>query len=129
MPSSTDFRDRALGLLLPFGPVTARSMFGGYGLYLDGIMFGLIAYDTLYFKVDDGNRDDYVKAGTGPFTYEGKRRPVQMSYFQIPAAVLDDPVALAKWAELAHQAAKRSRAKNPKRRNRGTPHPTPRRKP
>jgi len=104
-------------------------MFGGYGLYLDGIMLGLIAYDTLYFKVDDGNRDDYIKAGTGPFTYEGKRRPVQMSYYEIPEAILDDPAALAKWAELAHQAAKRSRAKNPQRRNRGTPHPTPRRKP
>jgi DNA transformation protein len=128
MPSTAEFRDRALGLLLPFGPVTARSMFGGYGLYLDGLMFGLIAYDTLYFKVDDGNRDDYIKAGTGPFTYEGKRRPVEMSYYQIPEAVTEDPTTLATWAEAAHQAAKRARAKNPPRRKRGNSHPTPRRR-
>lgn len=129
MPSTTDFRDRALGLLLAFGPVTARSMFGGYGLYLDGVMFGLIANDTLYFKVDDGNRDDYVKAGTGPFTYEGKRRPVEMSYYRIPDAVMEDPTTLASWAERAHQAAKRARAKNPPRRKRRNAHPTPRRHP
>ena len=128
MPSSTDFRDRALGLLLSFGPVTARAMFGGYGLYLDGLMFGLIANDTLYFKVDDGNLDEYIKAGTGPFTYEGKRRPVEMSYYQIPEALMNNPTTLAKWAERAHQAAKRSRLKNPQRPRRSSSRPTPRRK-
>lgn len=116
-----------LGLLLPFGPVTARAMFGGYGLYLDGLMFGLIAYDRPYLKVDDDNREDFVNAGTGPFTYEGKRRPVQMSYYQIPAAILDSPEDLAKWAERAHQAAKKSRAKNPPRRKQNKRHQTPRR--
>ena len=91
-------------------------MFGGYGLYLDGLMFGLIAYDTLYFKVDDGNRKDYVRAGTGPFTYEGKRRPVKMSYFQIPEILMEDPAELTIWAEKAYAAAKRSRAKKPRKR-------------
>ena len=116
MPSSTDFCDRALGLLLSFGPVTARAM------------FGLIAHDTLYFKIDDGNHDDYIKAGAGPFTYEGKRRPVEMSYYQVPEAFMDNPTSLAKWVERAHQAAKRSRAKNPPRRKRSNAHPTPRRR-
>jgi DNA transformation protein len=128
MPSSTAFRDQVLGRLLPFGPVNARAMFGGYGLYLDGLMFGLIAYDTLYFKVDDGNRDDYIEAGTNPFTYEGKRRPVKMSYYQIPEAVMTDPGDLAIWAERAHQAAKRSKAKSPPRRKRSSTSPTPRHK-
>lgn len=128
MPSSTEFRDRALGLLLSLGPVTARAMFGGYGLYLDGVMFGLIAYDKLYFKVDDGNREDYIKAGTGPFTYEGKRRPIEMSYYQVPDPFMKNPTTLVKWAELALHAAKRSRAKNPPRRKQSMAHPMPRRK-
>lgn len=118
MPSTADFRDRALGLLLPFGPVTARSMFGGYGLYLDGVMFALIAYDTLYFKVDDGNRDDYIEAGTGPFTYAGRHRPVEMSYYRIPEVVMEDLGVMAQWAERAHQAARRSKAKSPPRKSR-----------
>lgn len=121
MPSSTEFRDRALGALLAFGPVESRAMFGGYGFYLDGVMFGLIAYDMLYFKVDDGNRDSFVEAGMKPFTYEGKRRPVEMSYYQIPPAVFDDPGELADWAEASLAAAKRSRRKNPPRKKKARP--------
>ena len=118
MPSSPAFRDRALGLLLPFGPVTARAMFGGYGLYLDGLMFALIAHDVLYFKVDDGNRADYVAAGAGPFTYAGKHRPVEMSYYRVPDGVLADPMTLADWAGKSHRAAARAKAKKPPRKAR-----------
>jgi DNA transformation protein len=38
-----------------FGPVTIRKMFGGYGVYHDGLMFALVADDTLYLKADDEN--------------------------------------------------------------------------
>jgi DNA transformation protein len=107
--SSPAFRDRALARLLPFGPVQARAMFGGYGLYLDGIMFALIAFDRLYLKADDGNRDDFRQAGTGPFTYDGRRRPVEMSYWEVPTAVFDDPPRLADWANKAHAAARRAK--------------------
>ena len=116
MASSPGFRDRMLGALLPFGPVRARAMFGGYGLYLDGVMFALIAYDTLYFKVDDGNRGDFLAAGMRPFTYQGKRRPVEMSYYAVPPRLFDDPGALAGWADGAHRAAQRARRTPPRRR-------------
>ena len=99
-----------LGLLLPFGPVRARAMFGGYGLFLDEVMFGLIAGDTLYFKVDDENRPAYVAAGTGPFTYRRRTRTVEMSYYQVPQQVTADPVEMADWASGAHAAARRGRA-------------------
>jgi DNA transformation protein len=116
MASSKDFRDQMLGRLLLFGPVLSRSMFGGFGFYLDGIMFALIAYDQIYFKVDDGNRQEYIDAGMGPFTYEGKKKPIQMSYFLVPPDVLDDPIELAEWAGWALDAAKRSKATKPTRR-------------
>lgn len=109
MASSTETRDRVLGLLLPFGPVRARAMFGGFGLFLDDVMFALIARDILYFKVDDDNRPDYVAAGAGPFTYAGKRRPIEMSYYQVPETVMDDVAALADWAGNAHEAARRAK--------------------
>lgn len=115
MASSPAFRDRALGVLLPFGPVQARAMFGGYGLYLDGIMFALIAYDTLYFKVDDGNRGDFIAEGMRPFSYQGRGRPVEMSYYEVPPALFDDPGALAEWAERSHRAARRARQAQPRR--------------
>ncbi len=120
MSSSTEFRDKVLGLLLVFGPVQARAMFGGYGVYFDGLMFGLLADDVLYFKVDDENRQDYIDAGSGPFTYEGKSRPVEMSYYRVPDALMNDPGGIAEWAERAHQAALRSRIGQPPRRARRT---------
>lgn len=110
MPKS-QFCDRVLAQLNQVNAITARSMFGGYGLYLEGVMFALIAYDTLYFKVDDGNRDDYLTAGMSPFTYEGKGKPIQMSYYQLPESVFEDVSALAAWVEKAHAAARRAKAK------------------
>ena len=119
MASSKEFADEVVGRLLPLGPVAWRRMFGGFGIYLDGVMFGLIAYDTLYFKIDDGNRPDYEAAGSHPFTYEGKRKPVEMSYWRVPDDVYDDIEALATWGERAHSAARRAKAKKgPKRRAR-----------
>jgi len=118
MPSTKAFRDEMLGRLLPFGPVEARAMFGGFGLYLDGLMFALIAYDRLYFKADDGNRDAFVGAGAAPFSYQGRNRPIELSYYEVPGAVLDNPGRLADWAGHARDAARRARAKKPKRRQR-----------
>lgn len=54
MARSKEFADEAAGRLLPFGPVVARRMFGGFGIFLDGVMFGLIGFDKLFFKVDGG---------------------------------------------------------------------------
>jgi DNA transformation protein len=116
MASSKDFRDQMLRRLLPFGPVLSRSMFGGFGFYMNGIMFALIAYDQIYFQVDNGNRQEYIDASMGPFTYEGKKKPVQMSCFLVPTNVLDDPIALAEWAGRALDAAKRSKTTKPTRR-------------
>jgi len=116
MPSTKAFRDRMLGRLLPVGPVEARSMFGGFGLYLDGLMFALIAFDRLYFKIDDGNRQDFVDAGTEAFSYQGRTRRIEMSYYELPAAVLDDPTALIDWAGHALDAARRAKTKKPPRR-------------
>ncbi|MEO0825068.1 MAG: TfoX/Sxy family protein [Cyanobacteria bacterium J06635_15] len=114
-PEKLAFRDRVITQLNQIAPVTARAMFGGYGLYLDGLMFGLIADNVLYFKVDDGNRADFVAADMGPFVYEGKKRPIEMSYFRLPETVFEDLAELHHWLEQAHAAAKRAKQKSPKR--------------
>ena len=115
MSVNADFAAFLQEQLEPFGPVTIRSMFGGAGLFRDGVMFGLIAYDTLYFKTGDANRADYEDAGMGPFTYEGKSKPVAMSYHQVPADLLEDPDGLSEWARRAFDIALKSKkAKKPK---------------
>ena len=84
-------------------------MFGGHGIYLDGVMFGLIASDQLYLKVDDGNRAAYEEAGLQPFTYRGKGAPIRLSYHEAPGEGFDDPEVLCAWAREAHGAALRAR--------------------
>ncbi len=90
-------------------PVTARAMFGGYGLYIEDVMFALIAEETVYFKVDDGNRDDFEAWHMPPFTYDGKGQPITMSYSEIPPSIWEDLAALVPWVERAHAAGKRSK--------------------
>ena len=80
MPSDKSVCDEFTARLTPMGPVTGRSMFGGFGNFMEGVMFGLIAYDEHYLKVDCGNRGDFEDAGSRPFTYEGKSKPIEMSY-------------------------------------------------
>lgn len=115
-----DFIDHCLELLGDVGPVQARRMFGGHGFYADDVMFALIAYDTLYLRVDDQCRSSFVDAGGEPFLYDSRRtgQPVAMPYYTVPLDAMDDPEAMAPFAQLALAAARRVRAaKKPKRRS------------
>jgi DNA transformation protein len=87
-------------------------MFGGVGIYSGDLFFALIADDTLYFKVDDSTRPDFVARGMGPFRPFGDDGGT-MQYYQLPEDLLEDPDALRPWAENAVAIA---RAK-PKRRS------------
>ncbi len=121
--SGSEFCDYVLDLLAPLGPVMARRMFGGHGIYLDGVMFALIAADTLYIKADNTTKDDFAAAGSRPFTYSGKNRPVEMSYWLTPPAAMEDPDALAPWARLGVEAARRNAAAKPPRKRRKSSKP------
>ena len=117
MAISPEYRDYVLG---PLGRVQARPMFGGAGLFRDGLMFGLITRrDILYFKTDDQNRGEYEAAGMGPFMpYEN--RPTVMSYHEVPAHLLEDAEEIAEWAGRAFAAALRARDRKPSRRKKKT---------
>ena len=101
MAVSREYRDFVLEQLACVGPVTAKNMFGGVGIYLHGIFFALIANDILYFKVDDSNRPDYATAGMRPFG--------NMQYYEVPIEVLEDREQLQAWANKAVTVAKRKR--------------------
>ncbi len=103
--------------LAPIGPVSARRMFGGVGLFHGDTMFGLIARDELYFKVGEPNWPDYEAAGQAPFAYDTKGgRHTLTSYWSCPSEALDDPDALRGWARKAVAvalAAKQTSRKRP----------------
>ena len=110
MAVSDEFADYVVEQLSTWGEVSVRRMFGGAGLYRDGTMFGLIADDVAYLKVDDSNRDDFLQAGSAPFEpYPEKVKSAVMSYFEIPADVLENRDELARWAQRSWLVARQKK--------------------
>jgi DNA transformation protein len=105
-----------LELLVPLGPVSARRMFGGVGLFLNGTMFGLIARDELYLKVGDTNRAAFEAAGEAPFSYATKDGTHTItSYWRCPPDLLDGSETFRDWARGAVEAAAAATRGKPKR--------------
>ena len=111
MTKNSDVVNRALGLLMPLGPVRSRAMFGGHGLYLDEVMFALIGWGGLWFRVDGETKTRFAEAGSEPFIYQGKTKPVEMPYWRAPPGSMESPDSLLPWAEIALAAARRAKAK------------------
>lgn len=106
MSQYTDFLTE---LFEPFGTVTARKMFGAHGLFHDGLMIGLVANDVLYLKADAELAPRFTARGLPAFTYEKSGKTTNLSFFQAPEEILDDPQLASSWARDAYQAALRSR--------------------
>lgn len=104
----SEFTDYLPELLESLGTVRLRRMFGGHGVFLDGLMFGLVADDVLYLKTDAVNRPDYESQRLTQFTYIKGGRPVKLSYHEAPASIYDDTEQAAEWAGRAFEAALRA---------------------
>jgi DNA transformation protein len=108
--SRNEFADYVVELMSGWAPVTARRMFGGHGLYREGLMFALIADDQLYFKTDAGNEPQFERAGCHPFVYTSQTRTVQMSYWSAPENSLESAAEMHSWCLSAYAAALRAQA-------------------
>ncbi|MFP2956999.1 TfoX/Sxy family protein [Myxococcus sp. 1LA] len=115
MARTDSFVEYTVELLEKLGPVKSRSMFGGWGLYLGGRMFGLVGGGQLFLKVDDVTKPDFQAAGCRPFLYEGMSTPVELGYWTPPADAADDAYALLPWARKAVDAANRAALKKAQR--------------
>ena len=109
MSVSPSYKTYVLDQLSAAGAVTARSMFGGVGLYCQGLFFGLIDDDTLYLKVDDATRPEFERLGSQPFRPYGDDSH-GMQYYELPADVLEDRAEVLSLVERALGAARRKAA-------------------
>lgn len=91
-----------------FGPISLRRMFSGYGVFHDGIMFGLVHDETLYLKADSENVEDFQDQGLGQFEYVRKGKVIGLSYYQAPEKVMEDVTDAASWARRSFEAALRA---------------------
>ncbi len=105
----SEFVDYLKEVFEEFGPVRASKMFGGYGIYHNGVMFGLVADDTLYLKADETTSKYFQSKGLGQFEYEKGKKKVKMSYYLAPEEILDDPDQAKLWAQRAYKVAVRAK--------------------
>lgn len=103
------FTELCVELLSPLGPVRTRAMFGGQGLYIDGLFAALIAGGELYLKVDDTTQARFEAAGCQPFTFEMKNgQQTSMRYYRPPEEAMESPPLMLPWARMAFEAALRA---------------------
>jgi DNA transformation protein len=114
---TTVFVEFILDMISDLGDARSRAMFGGHGIYNKGVMVGLISSGVFYLKVDDENRPQFESAAAKPFSYhrKGRKQAVIMSYWEVPANVLENREALCQWTLGAHEAALRSKRRTSKR--------------
>lgn len=91
-----------------FGTINIRRMFGGYGIYHDGLMFALVAKETLYLKADVENAGFFEELGLAQFEYQRDGKIAKMAYYQAPAEFMEDREQADLWARRSYDAARRA---------------------
>jgi DNA transformation protein and related proteins len=112
MVASDEFAEFLREQLAPLGLVTMRRMFGKTGVFCDGLMLGIVSDNTLYLRVDDGNRVAFKEAEAfPPLNYQKQGSTIDLSFWRAPERLFDDPEELLAWARAAMAAAGRVAAK------------------
>jgi DNA transformation protein len=112
MVASDSFAEFLREQLAPLGRITMRRMFGKTGVFLDGVMFGMVTENMLYLRVDDHNRVAFQEAAAfPPLNYEKKGNSIDLAFWRAPERLFDEPDALVAWARVALAAARRVAAK------------------
>ena len=109
------FHDFVAELFGPMGPVSIRRMFGGAGVFRDGLMFALLGDDTVYLKTDAELRADLEAEGSAAFiwTKPSTGEEIDMGYVSLPSSAMDDPDEASSWARRALAVAKAKAAAKP----------------
>ncbi len=95
-------------LFEPFGAVTVKRMFGGHGIYADALCFAFQADGEVYVKCDEASEAEFRAAGSSPFVYMAKGKPMKMGYWRLVESAYDEPAELRRWASLGLEAARRA---------------------
>ena len=97
--------------MMGFGVVSIRAMFGGAGVYRDGLMFALVYDEVLYLKADGSTTPDFAAENLPAFIYAAKGgRKMEMSYYRAPERCLDDADEMARWCRTAYGVALKAKA-------------------
>ena len=111
MPNAAGLIAHCTELLSVLGTVRVNRMFGGNGVYVDGLFLALVSGDTLYLKTDETSRPAFEAAGCQPFAFDtAKGDRTVLSYWRAPDEAMESPAAMLPWARLAMASALRAAA-------------------
>jgi DNA transformation protein len=105
--------------------VSARRMFGGAGLYAEGVMFALIDdSEAIFLKADATLRAELAAEGAHPWVYTYPSGPkagqaMEMGYMSLPDAALDEPAVACDWGRRALEVALKAQAAKPPKKRKG----------
>ena len=112
MVASDSFAEFLREQFAPLGRVTMRRMFGKTGVFCDELMLGIVADNTLYFRIDDHNQSAFKEAASfPPLSYEKKGRTIDLAFWRAPERLFDEPDELVSWGRAALAAARRVASK------------------
>jgi len=108
MTASDSFAEFLRDQLAPLGRITTRRMFGKTAVFCDEFMLAMVRDNTLYFRVDDHNREVFKEAKSfPPLNYEKRGGVIDLSFWRAPERLFDEPDELVAWARAALAAARR----------------------
>ena len=113
-PEEKEFTSYVVDLMQSIGPVNAKAMFGGYGIFHEGLMFGRVADNVFYLKIDEETENEFKAKGLEQFTYNKKGKEFRMSYYQAPEEALESGKEMSSWAAKAYSTALRAASKKRK---------------
>lgn len=107
------FHEFVQELFSGLGAIHIRRMFGGAGVFREGIMFALLADETIYLKADETLRSRLMQEGGEAFLYvrSADSRPIDLGYVSMPTHAMDDPEDAAGWGRLAFEVAVAAKSK------------------
>ncbi|MGE5041489.1 MAG: TfoX/Sxy family protein [Candidatus Levyibacteriota bacterium] len=102
----------SLDLFSEIEGITSRRMFGGYGFYYYGKFFAIISDGKLFFKVGEGNREDYERYFSTPFIYTSRGKEVELPFCELPPDIMEEKNGLLEWIEKAASQKTKSSKKH-----------------
>jgi DNA transformation protein and related proteins len=102
--------DAIIDLFSGLGTVSIRRMFGGKGIYHNGVIVAIEVQGELMLKADSTSAPDFEAAGCRQWTYTGSKhgKLVSMPYWTVPDTAVDDPDEMTVWARKAYEAGLRA---------------------
>ena len=97
-------------LFEPFALVSVKRMFGGHGVYAEGLCFAIESDGEVFLKADAESQPDFAAAGSSPFIYNARGKAMPTSFWRLPAVAHENADELRRWAALGFAGARRAAA-------------------